>query len=147
MSDHLDSSHSPIATGATHTSVVAEISREIVKAHAQYYGRGPTKARTTWRDDTIVVILEQIFTRAETTLVGAGHFEQVRATRQAFQDEVAPLFRQLVEQATGREVRSFLSQVNSDGIAAEVFVLARHGDEAAGRDELDGIGDSPSLPD
>lgn len=115
----------PGLPGASRPSAVAEISREIVKAHAQYYGRGPTKARTVWKEDVVVVVLEEIFTRAEQTLTGAGQFEQVRATRQAFQDQVAPLFRQIIEQATGEDVRSFLSQVNSDGIAAEVFLLTR----------------------
>lgn len=131
MSDPLDPDFaSPVtADPTTHTSVVAEISREIVRAYAHYYGRGPTKARTTWKDDVVVVILEEIFTRAERTLLDAGHFEQVRATRQAFQDEVEPMFRQLVEQATGRRVRSFLSQVSRDGIAAETFVLERSGPE------------------
>jgi uncharacterized protein YbcI len=139
MTEPMDPSRSSLATGTTHTSVVAEISREIVKAHSQYYGRGPTKARTVWKDDVIVVILEEIFTRAERTLVDAGHFEQVRATRQAFQDEVEPLFRQLVEQATGRTVRSFLSQVNPDGISAEIFVLVKS--------DRDGLPGSDGLPD
>ena len=126
MNKAIDPTPSPPPAQQEHdTSIVAEISREIVRAHAQYYGRGPTKARTVWREDVVVVILEEIFTRAERTLVDAGHFHQVRATRQAFQDEVGPLFSQLVEQATGRRVRSFLSQVNPDGVASEVFVLAR----------------------
>jgi uncharacterized protein YbcI len=120
----------------THSpSVNGTISREIVKAHSQYYGRGPTKARTTWKDDLVVVILEEIFTRAERTLVETGHFPQVRATRQAFQDEVGPLFCQLIEQATGRQVRSFLSQVNEDGIAAEIFVLVRDAMDSQSRPE------------
>lgn len=139
MADQIDfpSSEAP-PTSAQATSIVADISREIVKAHAQYYGRGPTKARTVWKEDVVVVILEEIFTRAERTLVDAGHFEQIRATRQAFQDEVAPLFRQIVEQATGRQVRSFLSQVNPDGVASEVFVLAREdgGHSSPGRSAL-----------
>jgi uncharacterized protein YbcI len=136
MPEQIDPARSPAFTPpATHTSVVADISREIVKAHAQYYGRGPTKARTVWKEDVIVVILEEIFTRAERTLVDAGHFDQVRVTRQAFQDEVEPLFRQLIEQASGRKVRSFLSQVAPDGVAAETFVLDR-----SDRDELDGDG-------
>jgi uncharacterized protein YbcI len=132
MSSHREPHHaSPVGVGpTTHTSVLAAISREIVRAHAQYYGRGPTKARTVWKDDVVVVILEEIFTRAERTLVDAGQFEQVRTTRQAFQDEVEPLFRQLVAQATGREVRSFLSQVSPDGIASEIFVLERGCQEA-----------------
>lgn len=117
----------PSVTTGVQTSIVAQISREIVKAHAQYYGRGPTKARTVWKDDVVVVILEEIFTRAEWTLANAGHFDQVRATRQAFQDQIAPLFCQIVERATGRHVRSFLSQVSQAGVASEVFVLERPG--------------------
>jgi uncharacterized protein YbcI len=106
-------------------SIVAEISREVVRVHARYYGRGPTKARAIWRSDVVVVILEEVFTKAELLLVEAGSFDQVRSHRQAFQDQVEPLFRNIVEQATGRPVRSFLSQVSeeSGGVASEVFVL------------------------
>jgi uncharacterized protein YbcI len=105
-------------------SIVAEISREIVRIHARYYGRGPTKAKAIWRHDVVVVILEEIFTKAEHVLLEAGHFQQVRSHRQAFQDQVEPLFCQVVEQATGRQVRAFLSQVTQEGVASEVFVLA-----------------------
>jgi uncharacterized protein YbcI len=112
--------HDPVAG-----SIVAEISREIVRVHARFYGRGPTKARAIWRNDIVVVILEEIFTKAETLLVEAGSFDQVRSHRQAFQDQVKPLFRNVVEQATGRSVCSFLSQVSEEhgGVASEVFVL------------------------
>jgi uncharacterized protein YbcI len=111
-------------------SIIAEISREVVRVHARFYGRGPTKARAIWRNDIVVVILEEIFTKAETLLVEAGSFEQVRLHRQAFQDQVEPLFRNVVEQATGRSVRSFLSQVSEEcgGIASEVFVLGDPGE-------------------
>lgn len=104
-------------------SIVAEISREVVRIHAQYYGRGPTKARAIWRHDIVTVVLEEIFTKAEAMLVEAGRFEQVRSHRQAFQDQVEPLFCNIVEQATGRPVYSFLSQVSEQGVASEVFVL------------------------
>lgn len=116
----------PPASVATEApSVLSEISREIVKVHSHHYGRGPTKARTVWRDDLVVVILEGAFTRAEQTLVDGGHFDQVRGIRQTFQDQVSSLFCQIIEEATNRKVRSFLSQVNPDGVAAEVFVLER----------------------
>jgi uncharacterized protein YbcI len=102
---------------------VAAISREIVKIHSEFFGRGPTKAKTIWRDEIVVCLLEEIFTKAEKLLVDHGRFAEVRAHRIAFQDEVAPLFRSSVEKVTGREVKSFLSQVSADGCAAEVFVL------------------------
>jgi len=113
------------------SSLVAEISREIVRIHARFYGRGPTKAKTVWRDEIVVCILEDLFTKAEQLLVDGGRFEDVRAHRTAFQDEVEPLFRGCVEAVTGRRVQSFLSQVAIDGVASEVFVLgAAIGDPA-----------------
>lgn len=105
--------------------VVADISREIVGVHAHHYGRGPTKAKTAWREDLVVCVLEDIFTRSEQVLAESGNFEQVRSNRQASQDAVEPLLRQIVEKATGEAVRSFLSQVNEDGVAIEVFLLDR----------------------
>jgi uncharacterized protein YbcI len=104
-------------------SVVAEISRDIVRVHARFYGRGPTRAKTVWRDEIVVCVLENLFTKAEQLLIAGGRFEDVRQHRTAFQDEVAPLLRGGVEAATGRRVRSFLSQVSIDGAASEVFIL------------------------
>jgi uncharacterized protein YbcI len=126
-------------------SVLAEISREIVRLYARFYGRGPTRARTIWQSDVIVVVLGEVFTRAETVLLGTGHFDQVRLQRGAFHAGLEPLFRHTIERITGRSVRAFLSQVSEEGVAAEVFVLVRtseSGDpvpqwldgDAAGRD-------------
>jgi uncharacterized protein YbcI len=105
--------------------VVADISREIVRVHSHHYGRGPTKAKTVWRDDVVVCVLQDIFTKSEQVLVDAGKFDQVRSNRQVFEETVEPLLRHVVEQATGCRVRSFLSQVGADGTACEVFLLER----------------------
>jgi uncharacterized protein YbcI len=104
-------------------AIVATISREIVGIYAEYYGRGPTKAKTHWREDVVTCILEDAFTRAERVLVDGGRFDQVRMNRQAFQDEIEPLFRATIEKVTGRRVETCLSQINKDGVAAEIFVL------------------------
>jgi uncharacterized protein YbcI len=104
-------------------SLVAAISRDIVGIHSRYYGRGPTRAKTVWRDEIVVCVLEEIFTKAEQVLVDGGRFEDVRSNRIAFQDEVEPIFRLVVETTTGRQVKSFLSQISFDGVASEVFVL------------------------
>jgi uncharacterized protein YbcI len=104
-------------------AIVATISREIVGIYVEYYGRGPTKAKTTWRDDLVVCVLEDVFNRAERVLVDGGRFEQVRINRQAFQDEIEPLFREAIERATDRRVETVLSQVNDRGMAVEVFIL------------------------
>ena len=117
--------HSPEHPEARSLPVVADISREIVGIHAHHFGRGPTKAKTVWRDDVVVCVLQEIFTKSEQVLVDAGKFEQVRSNRQVFQEAVEPLLRQVVEQATGTGVRTFLSQVSPDGTACEVFLLER----------------------
>jgi uncharacterized protein YbcI len=121
-------SHHPLQDPATDASgaLVASISREIVGVYAEYFGRGPTKAKTFWREEVITCILEDSFTRAERILVDGGRFDQVRLNRQAFQDQIEPLFRATIEKVTGRRVETCLSQINRDGVAAEVFVLGPH---------------------
>ncbi len=105
-------------------SRLSEISRAVVQIHAQYYGRGPERARTIWHRDVIVCLLEDVYTPAERTLIQAGHFEQVRTVRSVFEDEVEPLLRGAVEGITDRQVRAFVSQVSREPeLAAEVFVL------------------------
>ena len=104
-------------------SALDQISREIVQIHANFYGRGPNRAKTIWQRDVVACILEDIFTNTEALLIARGHFGEVRSSRIVFQDDVEPLFRAVVEDATGRSVRSFLSQVSIDGVASEVFLL------------------------
>jgi uncharacterized protein YbcI len=111
--------------------VVAAVSRQVVGIYADYYGRGPTKAKTIWRDDVVVCILENVFTRPEQLLVDGGRSDQVRLNRQALQDQIEPLFIGIVEEATGRPVTACFSQVNRNGVAAEIFLLgAAVGDPA-----------------
>lgn len=105
-------------------SVAAQISREIVQLHANMYGRGPTKAKTHVHDSYVLCLLEDVFTPAERTLVQSGNTDQVHATRSAFQDAVSEDFIAIVEQATGRSVRAFMSCIHVDPeMSAELFLL------------------------
>lgn len=113
-------------------SIVAAISRDIVQVHARFYGRGPTKAKTIWRDEIVACVMEDVFTKAETLLVENGRFEDVRSHRTAFQDQVEPLLRHSVEATTGRKVKSFLSQISEDGAACELFILGGSAQEGGG---------------
>ena len=106
--------------------VVARISRDIARIHAHLYDRGPTKAKTIWRDEIVVCVLEDVFTRAERMLIDRGRFALVRANRVAFYDQAEPLLRRAVEMATGHYVDSYLGQVCEQGVAAMVFVLGEH---------------------
>jgi uncharacterized protein YbcI len=103
----------------------ATISREIVRLQAEYYGKGPTKAKTHIFDDLVVVVLEETFTPAEKTLAQRGEAEAIQHIRRRFQQQMAEDFVSVVEQATGRKVRAFLSDTNiPEDVSVETFLLA-----------------------
>ena len=103
----------------------ATISNEIVRLQAEYYGKGPTRAKTYLVEDLVVVVLEESFTRAEKTLAQRGEREAIEHIRRRFQQQMADDFTSVVEQATGRKVRVFLSETNIDhDVSVETFLLA-----------------------
>jgi uncharacterized protein YbcI len=72
----------------------------------------------------VVVVLEETFTRAERTLVEHGDKAPIEEIRRRFQARMAQQFRSVVEQATGRKVKTFLSESNvDDDVAVEIFLL------------------------
>jgi uncharacterized protein YbcI len=99
------------------------MARVVVQVHARYYGRGPTKAKAVWEDTVVCVVLEDLFTPGEKTLIDAGKFELVRDTRQAFQDEIEPVLRHEIEEITGHTTRAFTNQVSVENFGSEVFML------------------------
>ena len=103
----------------------ATISKEIVRLQAEYYGKGPTRAKTYIVEDLVVVVLEESFTRAEKTLAERGEKDAIEHIRRRFQQQMADDFTSVVEQATGRKVRVFLSETNVDqDVSVETFLLA-----------------------
>ena len=102
----------------------AEIATRIVQLQSQYYGKGPTKAKAYISEDIVAVVLEETFTKAERTLVARGEIEAIQQIRRRFQQAMAAEFKSIVEQATGRVVRAFLSETNLEAdVAVEFFLL------------------------
>ena len=103
----------------------AMISKDMVRLQAEYYGKGPTKAKTYIVEDLVVVVLEESFTRAEKTLAERGEREAIEHIRRRFQQQMKDSFSSVVEQATGRRVRVFLSETNIEhDVSVETFLLA-----------------------
>jgi uncharacterized protein YbcI len=102
----------------------AEIAREIVRLQSEYYGRGPTRARAYFTEDLVVVVLEETFTRAERTLIERGDVDPIREIRRRFQQQMKDEFSAVVEQATGRVVKTFLSETDLEqDVSVEIFLL------------------------
>ncbi|MCD6015664.1 MAG: hypothetical protein K0R88_1748 [Solirubrobacterales bacterium] len=108
-----------------HGAVLSAISNGMVALLKDYYGVGPTQAKTYYHDDLVVCVLRGGFTRVEQTLLDGDRGRAVIEQRMAFQEVMRQRFEAVVQQATQRPVIGFMSgnQQNPDMIC-EVFVLA-----------------------
>jgi uncharacterized protein YbcI len=104
--------------------ILAQISTGLVQLHSRYYGKGPTKAKTHFVNDTVICILRGGFTTVERTLIDTGQVEPVMQMRHGFQQAMENEFRTVVEEVTGRKVIAYMSTVHIDpDLAVELFVL------------------------
>jgi len=115
----------------------AAISDSVVAAFAEYTGRGPTKARTSIRDDVVLCLLQHTLTKGEKSLVRDGRQDVVITMRRTYQETMREPLVAAVEQLTRRRVIAFLSDNHIDpDLATETFVLepSADGDEGSRRD-------------
>ena len=113
-----------IQHGSTGGETLAQISTGLVQLHSRFYGKGPTKAKTHIVNDTVISILRGGFTTVERTLIDQGDVDAVYAMRRSFQMAMEQQFTTVVEEATGRRVIAYMSQIHQDpDLAVEIFVL------------------------
>jgi uncharacterized protein YbcI len=102
----------------------AEISNAMVGLKKEFYGKGPTKAKTYINDNYVFCVLQGGLTRNEETLLAAGHEDLVRQYRLKFQEAMAAPTEEAIERLTGRKVLGYHSQVVFDPEhAIEMFIL------------------------
>ena len=106
------------------SSMYMAISNAVVGVLREYTGRGPTKARTTIRDNVVLVMLEQTLTKGEQVLVDKGRGERVLMLRREYQEAMREEGSARVAELTGRNVIAMMSanHLNPD-LGAEIFVL------------------------
>ncbi len=118
------------ATDATpasppHGDVLTAISDGLVSLLKEFYGRGPTRAKSYYEDDLVVCVLRGGFSRVEQTLLEGGRGAAVIDQRMEFQALMRERFEAVIEQATGRHVIGFMSGNQQEpDMMCEVFVLA-----------------------
>jgi uncharacterized protein YbcI len=114
----------PTLTVHEDESLLSAISREIVTAMKQYYGRGPSRAKSYLIDDLLFVVMRGGITVAEETMLEAGEADTVRAFRQRFENVMAKRLVGTIEQLTERVVVNYQSQVLFDpDVLIEMFVF------------------------
>lgn len=115
---------------------LARISTRLVQLHSRHFGKGPTKAKTYLRDDVVVCVLRGGFTTVERTLIDHGKPDAVHLVRRTFQDLMEQPFKDVVEEAIGRRVIAYVSQVHHNpDLAVEFFLL--EAEETAPQAELE----------
>jgi uncharacterized protein YbcI len=104
---------------------LAEITNGIVRLFSEYYGRGPTRAKTYVLEDRyLVTILRDTMTTVEKTLAESGEADLVRRVRLTFQEAMAASFKGVVEEALGRRVEAYHSQILIEpDVGFEFFLL------------------------
>jgi uncharacterized protein YbcI len=118
----------PVETADGHARLgddLAEITNGIVRLFSEYYGRGPTRAKSFMLEDRYVVtILRDTLTTVERTLAENGETDLVRRVRLTFQEAMAASFKGVVEEALGRRVASYHSQILVEpDVGFEFFLL------------------------
>lgn len=113
-------------------SVLAEISRQMVRIYKEQFGRGPTKARTDFAgSDIVICTLEKSLTPAEQRLAELGEHQRLRDTRMYFQHVTQKEFCGVIEQILDRKVRAFVSGIDTGkDVSSEVFYLEPRADGA-----------------
>ncbi len=115
--------------GEQQVSELLELSNAMVRLYKDLFGRGPTKARTSYAGpDLIVTTLRNSLSRADRHMAEAGDHERLRDLRIYFQYQHEAAFVGAVEEITGREVEAFVSGIDTkNDVSAELFYLEPRG--------------------
>jgi uncharacterized protein YbcI len=115
---------SPPADHDTHGAMLTEISNGMVRLLKEFYGRGPTRAKSYFQDDLVVCVMRGGFSRVEQTLLDGGRGAAVIQQRMEFQELMRDRFCGIVEDVTHRHVIGFMSGNQQDpDLMCEVFIL------------------------
>jgi uncharacterized protein YbcI len=107
------------------SQVETRIAEEMARLQADYYGFAPREARAyVTPGELVVVVMRETFTPAEKALIRHGDAEAIQYSRRRFQQLSRDDFIAVVEQATGEQVESFLSETSLESeLAVETFLL------------------------
>jgi uncharacterized protein YbcI len=109
----------------------AAITNVVVGLKKEFYGKGPTKAKTFVNENYVFCVMAGGLTRNEETLLAHGEHDLVRAYRLRFQEVMSEPTVRAIERVTGRTVIGYHSQIVFDPEHAfEIFVLDAAPDSA-----------------
>lgn len=100
------------------------VARRVLRLQKEFFGKGPAKATVHRSDDSVIILLRDIYTAAEHRLIEAGFVDEVlrhrRETHQITNDD----YRAVVEDELGVKVAAVMTSNHIDpDLAVKVFIL------------------------
>ena len=108
--------------GTTDGPAAMAICNAITGALKQSCGKGPPKVKAYSRHDHVAVVVQDMLTTLERTLVQNGHEQLVSEARRVLDARVAKECRATIEQATGQRVVGWQTEVNPSADRAITLV-------------------------
>ena len=105
-----------------HGPAALAICNAITGALKRSSGKGPTKVKAYSEHDHVAVIVQDMLTTLERTLVQDGHEQLVSEARQVLTGRVANECRATIEQATGQRVVGWQTEVNPSADCAFTLI-------------------------
>lgn len=120
MSDDVPDQPSPEEGGR----LLAQVATEMVKAQKQFFGKGPTQAKSYFVDDMLFIVMQGGLTTAEKTMMDFDEADLVRDFRQTFENRMTERLTGMIERLTRRKVLTHQSQILFDpDRVIEMFVF------------------------
>jgi uncharacterized protein YbcI len=115
----------PVATAEQKGELLSAVTRELIRLHKQYYGRGATRAKALFAHPNLLLVeMEDVFLTVEHTLVEKGQREFVHEARRTFQSAMHDEFIATIERVVGRRVEGYESLTfTAPDRVLEVFYL------------------------
>ena len=85
----------------------------LARAQKEYFGKGPTQAKSYLVDEPLFIVMRGGMTRAEETMINFEQTDTVRDFRHAFENEMTQRLTDMIEELTGCKVLTYQSQVLS----------------------------------
>lgn len=123
--EHLSEAGRADASSEVPSSLLSQISNEMVRAQKTYLGRGPVRAKSYLLDDFLLIVMRDGLLPIERTMLDAGKPDTVRQYRQDFENEMTERLIVKMEELTGRKILTYQSQILFDpDIVVEIFFFA-----------------------
>ncbi|MBA2515805.1 MAG: DUF2294 family protein [Solirubrobacterales bacterium] len=125
MASSLEVHRARAGDGGERGRMLGAVTTSIVQLHVDAFGKGPTAARTDLRDgEYVMCVMRDAFTRAESTLVAAGHGDIVRRGREAVYASIELDLCAVVGSGVERPVVGFAPAVTPDlALVTLLFLL------------------------